>query len=80
MATPEEIAVIVTAEDFAVALRELVPSVSQAEMANYVQIRERFSRSVNASSTNADGDEDDQELDINTKGKGKAGSRCVRQH
>lgn len=79
MATPEEIAVIVTAEDFAVALRELVPSVSQAEMANYVQIRERFSRSVNASSTNADGDEDDQELDINTKGKGKARDDSSRQ-
>ncbi|KAH9999039.1 AAA-domain-containing protein [Russula vinacea] len=79
MATPEEIAVIVTAEDFAVALRELVPSVSQAEMANYVQIRERFSRSVNASSTDADGDEDDQELDINTKGKGKARDDSSRQ-
>ncbi|KAI9510375.1 AAA-domain-containing protein [Russula earlei] len=48
MATPEEIAVVVTADDFAAALRELVPSVSEAEMARYAQIRERFSRSVNA--------------------------------
>jgi peroxin-6 len=72
MAMPEEIVVVVTAEDFAVALRELVPSVSQAEMANYAQIRERFSRSVNPSSADADGDEDDQTIDINTKGKGKA--------
>jgi peroxin-6 len=75
MATPEEIAVIVTAEDFTAALRELVPSVSQAEMANYARIRERFSRSVNASDddTDADDDMDGQRLNINiTKGKGKA--------
>jgi peroxin-6 len=71
MATPEEIAVIVTAEDFAAALGELVPSVSQAEMANYAQIRERFSRSVNAND-----DADDQDLNINTaKGKGKGKGR-----
>ena len=68
MATPEEIAVIVTEEDFAAALRELVPSVSQAEMENYEQIRKRFSRSVNASHADAD----DQGLNINSKGKGKA--------
>jgi peroxin-6 len=71
MAAPEEIAVVVTSEDFAAALRELVPSVSQAEMANYAQIRERFSRSVNASDADADGDVGDQGLNINTKGKGK---------
>jgi peroxin-6 len=71
MATPEEIAVIVTVEDFAAALGELVPSVSQAEMANYAQIRERFSRSVNAND-----DADDQDLNINTaKGKGKGKGR-----
>ena len=72
MATPEEIAVIVTEEDFAAALRELVPSVSQAEMANYAQIRERFSRSVNVSKIDADDDADDQDLNINIKGKGKS--------
>lgn len=68
MATPEEIAVIVTEEDFAAAQRKLLPSVSQAEMTNYEQIRKRFSRSVNAS----DADADDQGLNINIKGKGKA--------
>lgn len=62
MATPEEIAVVVSADDFAAALRELVPSVSQAEMARYAEIRERFSRS----------DGNGEEADIqesNTKGK-----------
>ena len=70
MATPEEIAVIVTADDFAAARRELVPSVSQAEMARYAQIRERFSRSRAANA--ADGDVDKQELVTNAKGKRKA--------
>ncbi|KAI0272129.1 AAA-domain-containing protein [Russula aff. rugulosa BPL654] len=67
MATPEEIAVVVTAEDFTAALGDLVPSVSQAEMAKYAQIRQRFSRST------ADGDADEQgPSNIDTKGKGKA--------
>jgi hypothetical protein len=72
IATPEEIDVIVTTEDFTAALRELVPSVSQAEMARYAQIRERFSRSVNTNDANVDSDMDDRELGVNTKGKGKA--------
>ena len=71
MAAPEEIAVVVTAEDFTAALRDLVPSVSQAEMAKYAQIRERLSRSVNT----ADGRVDDQGSNINTKGKGKGKGR-----
>ena len=66
MATPEEIAVVVSADDFAAALRELVPSVSQAEMAHYAEIRERFSRS---NAANGDSEADTQES--NTKGKGK---------
>jgi len=72
MATPEEIAVVVTADDFMAALRELVPSVSQAEMARYAQIRERFSRSQKADKPDVGGDVDDQRIDINTKGKGKS--------
>ena len=67
MATTEEIAVVVTAEDFTAALRDLVPSVSQAEMAKYAQIRQRFSRSVNT----ADGGAGDQGSNIDTKGKGR---------
>ena len=42
MATHEEIAVVVTADDFAAALRELVPSVSYAEIARYAQIQQTF--------------------------------------
>lgn len=78
MATPEEIAVIVTAEDFTAALRDLVPSVSQAEMAKYAQIRQRFSRSVNTmtgSHADADGGADDQGSNTDTKGKGKGKGR-----
>lgn len=72
MATREEIAVVVTAEDFTAALRDLVPSVSQAEMAKYAQIRQRFSRSVNNNATDGDGGADgNQGLNIDTKGKGK---------
>jgi hypothetical protein len=72
MATPEEIAVVVTADDFEAALRELVPSVSQAEMAHYTQIRERFSRSLKADNPDVGSDVDDQRIDTNTKGKGKS--------
>jgi peroxin-6 len=69
MATREEIIVVVTADDFAMALRELVPSVSQAEMARYAQIRERFSRPNVA----ADADVVDERGSItDIKGKGKA--------
>jgi peroxin-6 len=76
MATPEEIAVVVSADDFAAALRELVPSVSQAEMARYAEIRERFSRS------NANGDAADGEVDMHdfkNKGKGKSKDVSVNE-
>ena len=72
MATPEEIAVVVTADDFMAALRELVPSVSQAEMARYAQIRERFSRSMKAGNPDVDNEVGDRGIDINTKDKGKS--------
>ena len=76
MATPEEIAVVVTAEDFTAALRDLVPSVSLAEMAKYAQIRQRCSRSVNtASHADADDGADDQGSNIDTRGKGKGKER-----
>jgi hypothetical protein len=78
MATPEEIAVVVTADDFAAALCDLVPSVSQAEMVRYAQIRERFSQSSNAANTDMedlDGvavGRDKQSFITDTKGKGKS--------
>ncbi|KAI0648219.1 AAA-domain-containing protein [Trametes meyenii] len=43
LATPAEIEVLVSEEDFNAALRELVPSVSQAEMEHYARIQQRFS-------------------------------------
>jgi hypothetical protein len=79
MATPEEITVVVTAEDFTVALRDLVPSVSQAEMAKYAQIRQRFSRSVNtASASHPDADDDRGSNVDDIKGKGKGKERNAR--
>ncbi|KAJ2917643.1 hypothetical protein MD484_g2754, partial [Candolleomyces efflorescens] len=44
LATPEEILVTVTHEDFSLALRNLVPSVSQAEMNHYAQVQRRFTQ------------------------------------
>ncbi|KAI0303446.1 P-loop containing nucleoside triphosphate hydrolase protein [Multifurca ochricompacta] len=78
IATPEEIAVIVTADDFAAALRELVPSVSQAEMAHYSQIRERFSRADGANA-NVDVDVGKQESNVDPKGKGKGRDDSVEE-
>ncbi|KAI0637344.1 AAA-domain-containing protein [Trametes polyzona] len=43
LATPAETEVLVSEEDFNAALRELVPSVSQAEMDHYARIQQQFS-------------------------------------
>ncbi|KAI0831786.1 AAA-domain-containing protein [Trametes gibbosa] len=43
LATASETEVLVSEEDFNAALRELVPSVSQAEMDHYARIQQRFS-------------------------------------
>ncbi|KAK4048422.1 peroxisomal assembly protein [Microbotryomycetes sp. JL201] len=43
LATPAEIEVLVSQEDFEAALAELVPSVSQAEMQHYKLVQQRFS-------------------------------------
>ena len=43
LATPAETEILVSEEDFNAALRELVPSVSQAEMEHYARIQQRFS-------------------------------------
>ncbi|KAI1788454.1 AAA-domain-containing protein [Ganoderma leucocontextum] len=43
LATPSETEVLVSEGDFNAALRELVPSVSQAEMEHYARIQQRFS-------------------------------------
>jgi peroxin-6 len=44
MVLPDEIRVEVTKEDFLLALRNLVPSVSQAEMEHYGKVQKRFSQ------------------------------------
>lgn len=44
MATPEDITVLVTQDDFELALKALVPSVSVQEMDHYAQVQRRFSQ------------------------------------
>ena len=44
MASPEDIEVLVSREDFDKALKTLVPSVSQAEMEHYARIQYRFTQ------------------------------------
>lgn len=44
MASPEDIEVLVTQEDFESALRSLIPSVSQAEMEHYARVQQQFSK------------------------------------
>jgi len=49
MATPAEIDVLVSREDFELALRELVPSVSQGEMEHYAEVQRKFANdTINA--------------------------------
>ncbi|KAI8998975.1 AAA-domain-containing protein [Trametes punicea] len=67
LATPEETEVLVSEEDFNAALRELAPSVSQAEMEHYARIQQRFSNEP--LSSRAKGQEKGKGKD---KGKGKA--------
>lgn len=43
LATPAEVAVLVSQQDFQDALAELVPSVSQAEMQHYARVQQQFS-------------------------------------
>lgn len=44
MATPEDILVQVTEQDFVKALEELIPSVSASELEHYKTVRERFEK------------------------------------
>jgi peroxin-6 len=44
LASAEDIEVLVSQSDFQIALRNLVPSVSQSEMDHYAHIQQRFSR------------------------------------
>lgn len=44
MASQDDIDVLVMQEDFESALRDLVPSVSQAEMDHYARVQKQFSQ------------------------------------
>ncbi|KAI0259961.1 P-loop containing nucleoside triphosphate hydrolase protein [Gloeopeniophorella convolvens] len=70
MAAPAEVAVVVGAADFAAALRELVPSVSAAEMAHYAQIRARFSAEAAAAAGEAEASPQSSP-DLDGRGRGK---------
>ncbi|KAJ3554581.1 hypothetical protein NM688_g3028 [Phlebia brevispora] len=51
MAAPEDIEVLVSQEDFESALRNLIPSVSQAEMEHYARVQQQFSKETINSTT-----------------------------
>lgn len=54
MATPVETDVLVSREDFELALRELVPSVSQGEMEHYAEVQRKFANdTINAIKENS---------------------------
>jgi peroxin-6 len=44
MAATEDIEVLVNQDDFDSALRNLIPSVSQAEMEHYARVQQQFSK------------------------------------
>jgi peroxin-6 len=45
MASPDDMDVLVSKEDFEHAMESLIPSVSQSEMEHYAHIQHKFSRS-----------------------------------
>jgi peroxin-6 len=50
MATPQDIEVLVSRDDFEMALKALVPSVSQAEMDHYARVQRQFSQDQHVTS------------------------------
>jgi peroxin-6 len=46
MATPADSEVLVSQEDFELALRELKPSVSETEMQHYAEVQRQFSEKI----------------------------------
>lgn len=62
IATAAEIDILVSQQDFEAALAELVPSVSQHEMAHYAQVQQKFSAP--------------KETKKADKGKGRAIEQC----
>ncbi|KAJ9104628.1 hypothetical protein QFC21_002126 [Naganishia friedmannii] len=73
MASPAELEVVVQAEDFKAALKDLVPSVSAEEMAHYAQVQKQFSKvTMNSKQGNENGAPVASNMQLNGKGKGKA--------
>lgn len=73
MAPPAELEVVVQAQDFESALRDLVPSVSAEEMAHYANVQKQFSKvTMNAKQIKENGVHDGQVPEKMDKGKGKA--------
>jgi peroxin-6 len=62
LARPEEMQVTVSQQDFEMALRELVPSVSEAEMLHYKVVQQRFNPETRQQ----------EQVAVDRKGKGKA--------
>lgn len=77
LATEPEIEVLVSHNDFEEALRELVPSVSQDEMAHYAAVQKRFANdTINSDSKQGNRDElitvEVNPISKTDKGKGRA--------
>jgi peroxin-6 len=73
MAPPAELEVVVQAEDFESALRDLVPSVSAEEMAHYANVQKQFSKeTMNSKQVKENGVHDGPVPGKVDKGKGKA--------
>lgn len=66
-AEKEDVAVMVSEEDFVSAERELVPSVSLKELEHYGMVRAQFEKVVPDPSTNSN----PNQVEMNGKGKGK---------
>ena len=73
LATPAEVAVLVSQQDFEAALAELVPSVSQAEMAHYGRVQQQFS----GATMNSDEKMEEKSQQAKGKGKGKGTPRTM---
>jgi peroxin-6 len=72
MASPAELEVVVQADDFKAALKDLVPSVSAEEMSHYAQVQKQFSKvTMNSKQVKENGVHESPVGSVG-KGKGKA--------
>jgi peroxin-6 len=72
MASPAELEVVVQADDFKAAFKDLVPSVSAEEMSHYAQVQKQFSKvTMNSKQVKENGVHESPVGSVG-KGKGKA--------